>query len=379
MQFQAAPQVVKVPPAQHYCVLSDNDVELKCVKEMFKLIRGLFSRDLSIDLGTANTLIYVRDQGIVLNEPSVVAIRTQGNQKSVAAVGLDAKRMLGRTPGNITAIRPLKDGVIADFLVTEKMLKYFINKVHEGSFIRPSPRVLVAVPCKSTEVERRAIRESALSAGARDVRLVEEPMAAAIGAGLPVQEAVGTMVVDIGGGTTEIAIISLNGIVYSDTVRVGGDRFDEAIVAYVRRTQGSLIGDATAERIKQEIGVAYPQKELREIDVRGRNLAEGVPRAFTLNSNEILEALQEPLSMIVQAVKSALEQCPPELASDIAETGLVLTGGGALLRDIDVLLAEETGLPVIIAEDPLTCVARGGGKALELMDIAGNADLLSTD
>ncbi|MEE2784793.1 MAG: rod shape-determining protein [Pseudomonadota bacterium] len=345
---------------------------------MFKKIRGLFSRDLSIDLGTANTLIYVREQGIVLNEPSVVAIRVSGTQKVVTAVGLDAKRMLGRTPGNITAIRPLKDGVIADFLVTEKMLKYFMSKVHENSFIRPSPRVLVCVPCKSTEVERRAIRESALSAGARDVRLVEEPMAAAIGAGLPVQEAVGTMVVDIGGGTTEIAIISLNGVVLSDAVRVGGDRFDEAIVAYVRRTQGSLIGEATAERIKQEIGAAYPQKEIREIDVRGRNLAEGVPRAFTLNSNEILEALQEPLSMIVQSVKSALELCPPELASDIAETGMVLTGGGALLRDLDILFSEETGLPVIVAEDPMTCVARGGGKALELMDAAGNADLLST-
>ena len=346
---------------------------------MFKKIRGLFSRDISIDLGTANTLIYVRDQGIVLNEPSVVAIRIRGNQKVVTAVGLDAKRMLGRTPGNITAIRPLKDGVIADFLVTEKMLKYFMSKVHENSFIRPSPRVLVCVPCKSTEVERRAIRESALSAGARDVRLVEEPMAAAIGAGLPVQEAVGTMVVDIGGGTTEIAIISLNGVVLSDAVRVGGDRFDEAIVAYVRRTQGSLIGEATAERIKQEIGAAYPQKEIREIDVRGRNLAEGVPRAFTLNSNEILEALQEPLSMIVQSVKSALELCPPELASDIAETGMVLTGGGALLRDLDILFAEETGLPVIVAEDPMTCVARGGGKALELMDATGNEDLLSTE
>ena len=345
---------------------------------MFKYIRGLFSRDLSIDLGTANTLIYVRDEGIVLNEPSVVAIRQQGNQKVVAAVGLDAKRMLGRTPGNITAIRPLKDGVIADFLVTEKMLKYFIAKVHENAFIRPSPRVLVCVPCKSTEVERRAIRESAMSAGARDVRLIEEPMAAAIGAGLPVQEAVGTMVVDIGGGTTEIAVISLNGVVYSETVRVGGDRFDESIVAYVRRTEGALIGEATAERIKQEIGAAYPQKDIREIDVRGRNLAEGVPRSFVLTSNEILEALQEPLAMIVSAVKSALEQTPPELASDIAETGMVLTGGGALLRDLDVLLAEETGLPVVIAEDPLTCVARGGGKALEMMDAAGNADMLST-
>jgi rod shape-determining protein MreB len=287
--------------------------------------------------------------------------------------------MLGRTPGNITAIRPLKDGVIADFLVTEKMLKYFIGKVHENSMIRPSPRVLICVPCKSTEVERRAIRESALSAGARDVRLIEEPMAAAIGAGLPVDEAKGNMVVDIGGGTTEIAIISLNGVVYSDTVRVGGDRFDEAIVAYVRRTQGSLIGEATAERIKREIGAAYPQKELRELDVRGRNLAEGIPRSFTLNSNEILEALQEPLSMIVQAVKSALEQCPPELAADIADTGMVLTGGGALLRDLDVLLQEETGLPVIVADDPLTCVARGGGKALEMMDRDGTADLLSTE
>ena len=346
---------------------------------MLKSIRGMFSRDLSIDLGTANTLIYVRDEGIILDEPSVVAVRIQGSQKSVIAVGVDAKRMLGRTPGNITTVRPLKDGVIADFLVTEKLLQYFINKVHEHSFIRPSPRVLVCVPCKSTEVERRAIRESALSAGARDVRLIEEPMAAAIGAGLPVHEAVGTMVVDIGGGTTEIAIISLNGIVYSDTVRVGGDRFDESIVTYVRRTQGSLIGEATAERMKQEVGAARPQTEVREIDVRGRNLAEGIPRGFTLNSHDILEALQEPLSVIVQAVRSALEQCPPELASDVAETGFVLTGGGALLRDIDGLLSDETGLPVIVAENPLTCVARGGGKALEMMDKAGYADLLSSE
>ena len=347
---------------------------------MLKNFRGLFSRDLSIDLGTANTLIYVRDQGIVLNEPSVVALRINGNQKSVAAVGLDAKRMLGRTPGNITAIRPLKDGVIADFLVTEKMLKYFIAKVHENSWINPSPRVLICVPCKSTEVERRAIRESALSAGARDVRLVEEPMAAAIGAGLPVHEAVGTMVVDIGGGTTEIAIISLNGVVYSESVRVGGDRFDEAITAHVRRNYGSLIGEATAERIKKEIGCAYvgASTEIREIDVRGRNLAEGVPRSFTLNSDEILESLQEPLSAIVQAVKSALEQSPPELASDIAESGLVLTGGGALLRDLDKLLSEETGLPVIVADDPLTCVARGGGKAMELMDTY-DIDLLTLE
>jgi rod shape-determining protein MreB len=346
---------------------------------MLKNIRGLFSRDLSIDLGTANTLIYVRGEGIVLNEPSVVAIRQHNNTKIVAAVGTDAKRMLGRTPGNITAIRPLKDGVIADFQVCEKMLKHFIAKVHQNSFIRPSPRVLICVPGKATAVERRAIKESALSAGARDVWLIEEPMAAAIGAGLPVHEAIGTMVVDIGGGTTEIAVISLNGIVYSESVRVGGDRFDEAIIGYVRRTQGSLIGDATAERIKQEIGTAFPGKEIREIDVRGRNLAEGVPRSFTLNSNEILEALQEPLSMIVQAVKNALEQTPPELAADIAESGIVLTGGGALLRDIELLIAEETGLPVLVADEPLTCVARGGGKALELMDELGSLDLLSSD
>jgi len=335
---------------------------------MFKKIRGLFSSDLSIDLGTANTLIYVRDRGIVLDEPSVVAIRSNGAQKTVAAVGAEAKRMLGRTPGNITAIRPLKDGVIADFVVTEKMLQHFIHKVHENSFITPSPRVLVCVPSRSTKVEQKAIRESALGAGAREVYLIEEPMAAAIGAGLPVEEASGSMVVDIGGGTTEIAIISLNGIVYADSVKVGGDRFDEAIVTYVRRNYGSLIGDATAEKIKQEVGCAYEGLELREIDVRGRNLAEGVPRGFTLNSEEILEALQESLSTIVQGVKGALEQSPPELASDIAERGIVLTGGGSLLRGLDRLLSEETGLPVIVAEDPLTCVARGGGKAIELID-----------
>ncbi|MCJ8313417.1 MAG: rod shape-determining protein [Saccharospirillaceae bacterium] len=335
---------------------------------MFKKIRGLFSNDLSIDLGTANTLIYVRDQDIVLNEPSVVAVRDTPNGKQVAAVGTDAKRMLGRTPGSIKAIRPLKDGVIADFLITEKMLQHFIYKVHEHSWFKPSPRVLICVPCKSTQVERKAIKESALSAGARIVHLIEEPMAAAIGAGMPVEEARGSMVVDIGGGTTEIAIISLNGVVYSDSVRVGGDRFDEAIVGFVRRNYGSAIGEATAERVKIEIGCAYPSKELLEIDVRGRNVAEGVPRSFTLNSSEVLESLQEALSQIVTAVKSALEQTPPELSADIAESGIVLTGGGALLRDIDVLISEETGLPVFIADDPLTCVARGGGKALEMMD-----------
>lgn len=343
-----------------------------------KRLRGMFSSDLSIDLGTANTLIYVRNKGIVLDEPSVVSIRVHNGQKIIEAVGTDAKRMLGRTPGNITAIRPLKDGVIADFQVTEKMLQHFIAKVHENKLIAPSPRVLVCVPCKSTQVERRAIRESAYGAGARDVRLIEEPMAAAIGAGLRVEEASGSMVVDIGGGTTEIAIISLNGIVYSDSVRVGGDRFDESIVSYVRRKYGSLIGEATAERIKQEIGSAYPSSETHEIDVRGRNLAEGVPRSFVLNSVEVLEALQEPLAAIVAAVKGALEQSPPELASDIAEKGIVLTGGGALLRNIDKLIAAETGLPVVVAEDPLTCVARGGGKAMEIMDMH-QLDLLSTE
>lgn len=335
---------------------------------MLKKIRGFFSSDLSIDLGTANTLIYVREKGIVLNEPSVVAIRHHLGQKIIEAVGVDAKRMLGRTPGNITAIRPLKDGVIADFQVTEKMLQHFIKKVHASSFVPPSPRVLICVPCMATEVEKRAIKESAYSAGAREVFLIEEPMAAAIGAGLPVEEAVGSMVVDIGGGTTEIAILSLNGVVFSDSVRIGGDRFDESIVNYVRRKYGSVIGDSTAERIKMEIGGAYLSKEVREIDVRGRNLAEGVPKSFTLDSDEILESLQEPLAGIVQAVKRVLEQSPPELASDIAETGIVLTGGGSMLRDLDRLLTAETGLPVILSEDPLTCVARGGGEALEMMD-----------
>ncbi|WMY96491.1 MAG: rod shape-determining protein [Arsenophonus sp.] len=346
---------------------------------MLKKIRGMFSNDLSIDLGTANTLIYVRGQGIVLNEPSVVAIRQDraGSSKSVAAVGYEAKQMLGRTPGNIAAIRPMKDGVIADFYITEKMLQYFIKQVHSNSFMRPSPRVLVCVPVGATQVERRAIRESALSAGAREVFLIEEPMSAAIGAGLPVSEATGSMIIDIGGGTTEVAVISLNGVVYSASVRIGGDRFDEAIINYVRRNYGSLIGEATAERIKHTIGSAYTIDKI-EIEVRGRNLAEGVPRSFTLNSNEILEAFQEPLSGIVSAVMLALEQCPPELASDISERGMVLTGGGALLRNLDLLLIEETGIPVILAEDPLTCVARGGGKALEMIDMHGG-DLFSDD
>ncbi|VAW81569.1 Rod shape-determining protein MreB [hydrothermal vent metagenome] len=348
---------------------------------MFRSLMGMFSNDLSIDLGTANTLIYVRDQGVVLDEPSVVAIRQgrgPGGPKSIAAVGAEAKAMLGRTPGNITAIRPLKEGVIADFTVTEKMLQHFIHKVHETRFFRPSPRVLICVPCGSTQVERRAIKESAAGAGAREVYLIEEPMAAAIGAGMPVDEARGSMVLDIGGGTSEVAVISLNGIVYSASVRIGGDRFDEAIVNYVRRNYGTLIGEATAERIKKEIGSAYPGAEMKELEVKGRNLAQGVPRSFTLNSNEILEALQEPLAGIVGAVKTALEQTPPELGADVAERGIVITGGGALLRDLDHLLMEETGLPVIIADDPLTCVARGGGRALELLDERGG-DLFAVE
>jgi rod shape-determining protein MreB len=341
---------------------------------LLKSLFGIFSNDLSIDLGTANTLIYVRGQGIVLNEPSVVAIRQDrgpGGPKSIAAVGAEAKLMLGRTPGNITAIRPLKDGVIADFTITEKMLQHFIHKVHEARFFKPSPRVLICVPCGSTQVERRAIRESAAGAGAREVYLIEEPMAAAIGAGMPVNEARGSMVLDIGGGTSEVAVISLNGIVYSSSVRIGGDRFDDAIINYVRRNYGTLIGEATAERIKHQIGSAYPGKEVKEIEVKGRNLSQGIPRSFTLNSNEILEALQEPLAGIVGAVKTALEQTPPELGADVAERGIVLTGGGALLRDLDKLLMEETGLPVVVSDDPLTCVARGGGRALELFDERG--------
>ena len=339
----------------------------------FRRIRGMFSNDLSIDLGTANTLIYVRGQGIVLNEPSVVAIRQDqiGGPKTVVAVGEEAKQMLGRTPQNITAIRPMKDGVIADFTVTEKMLQYFIHKAHESRFMRPSPRVLICVPCGSTQVERRAIKESAAGAGAREVFLIEEPMAAAIGAGLPVDQACGSMVLDIGGGTSEVAVLSLNGIVYSNSARIGGDRFDEAIINYVRRNYGTLIGEATAEKVKHAIGSAYPGSEVREIEVKGRNLSEGIPRAFKLNSNEILEALDEPLAGITRAVKIALEQTPPELGADVADRGIVLTGGGALLRDIDRLLADETGLPVLVADDPLTCVARGGGRALEMIDEHG--------
>ena len=342
---------------------------------MFASLRRYFSTDLAIDLGTANTLIYVRGKGIVLDEPSVVSIRHEGGpngKKTIQAVGREAKAMLGKVPGNIEAIRPMKDGVIADFTYTEAMLKYFIKKVHKSRFLRPSPRVLVCVPAGSTQVERRAIKESAEEAGAREVFLIEEPMAAAIGAGLPVAEASGSMVVDIGGGTTEVGVISLGGMVYKGSVRVGGDKFDEAIINYIRRNYGMLIGEPTAEAIKKNIGSAFPGSEVKEMEVKGRNLSEGVPRSFTISSNEILEALTDPLNQIVSAVKNALEQTPPELGADIAERGMMLTGGGALLRDLDRLLGEETGLPVLVAEDPLTCVVRGCGMALERMERLGS-------
>ena len=342
---------------------------------MFSGFRRYFSTDLAIDLGTANTLICTRDKGIVLDEPSVVAIRHEGGpngRKVIQAVGREAKAMLGKVPGNIDAIRPMKDGVIADFVVTEQMIKQFIKMVHPRSVLRPSPRIIVCVPCGSTQVEKRAIRDAALGAGASDVFLIEEPMAAAIGAGLPVSEASGSMVVDIGGGTTEVGVISLGGMVYKGSVRVGGDRFEDAIINYIRRNYGMLIGEQTAEAIKKEIGSAFPGSEVKEMEVKGRNLSEGVPRSFTISSNEILEALSDPLNQIVSAVKTALEQTPPELGADIADRGMMLTGGGALLRDLDRLLAEETGLPVLVAEEPLSCVVRGCGIALERMDRLGS-------
>jgi rod shape-determining protein MreB len=342
---------------------------------MFGFYDSYFANDLAIDLGTANTLIWARGKGIVLDEPSVVSIRQEGGpngKKVIQQVGLAAKQMLGRTPGNITVIRPMKDGVIADFTVTEQMLKQFIRRVHKSNMFTPSPRIVICVPCGSTQVERRAIREAAYAAGARRVELIEEPMAAAIGADLPIEDATGSMVVDIGGGTTEVGVLSLGGAVYSGSVRVGGDKFDEAIINYIRRNYGMLIGETTAENIKKEIGSAFPGSEVRDIEVKGRNLAEGVPRSFTISSNEILEALTDPLNSIVSAVKTALEQTPPELGADIVSKGMVLTGGGALLRDIDRLLMEETGLPVIIADDPLTCVVRGSGKALDRMDKFNN-------
>jgi len=330
---------------------------------------GLLSNDLAIDLGTATTLVYVRGQGIVVNEPSVVAIRKdhQGAKK-ILAVGNEAKKMLGRTPANIVAIRPIKDGVIADFEITEAMLSYFIKVVHKRkSFVRP--RVIVSVPSGITPVEKRAVRESAELAGAREIYLIEEPMAAAIGAGLPVSEPIGNMIVDIGGGTTEVAVISLSGIVYSQSVRVAGDKMDEAIVQYVKRKYNMLIGERTAELIKITIGTAYPEKEIKTVDIKGRDLVTGIPKTLEISSEEVMQAIAEPVNAILNAVKIALERTPPELAADIVDRGIVLAGGGALLKNLDKLLREETGLPIIVAESPLTAVVLGAGKALEELDL----------
>jgi rod shape-determining protein MreB len=333
---------------------------------MFSKLFGFMSNDMAIDLGTANTLVYVRGRGIVLNEPSVVAISMINGKKQILAVGNEAKQMLGRTPGNIVAIRPLRDGVIADFEVTEAMIKHFIRKVHNRrSFV--SPRMVICVPTGSTAVEQRAIIESAVSAGANEVSLIEEPMAAAIGAGLPVTEPSGSMVVDIGGGTTEVAVISLGGIVYAKSVRVGGDKLDDSIIAYIRRVHNLLVGETTAERIKKEIGSACPPADGdgRRLDIRGRDLMNGVPKEITVTERQISEALAEPVGQIVEAVKVALEHTPPELAADIVDKGIVLTGGGALLGNLDFVLRHATGLAVTIADDPLSCVALGTGHALE--------------
>ena len=342
------------------------------------MFRKLVDNDLAIDLGTANTLIFAKGRGVVLDEPSVVAIQNvQGpsgpqSRKTVLAVGSEAKSMLGRSPQSIDAIRPMKDGVIADFNITEEMIKHFIKKTISTNMFAPSPRIVICVPYGATQVEKRAIRESAERAGAKQVFLIEEPMAAAIGAELPIQDATGSMVIDVGGGTTEVGVISLGGIVYASSARVGGDKIDQSIVDYMRRNYGTLISEPTAEKIKQTIGSAFPLTELLSMDTTGRNLAEGLPRKLSISSNEILEAIAEPLHTIVGAVKTALEQTPPELGSDIAENGMVLTGGGALLKNLDRLLQEETGIPVIIAEDPLTCVARGCGKTLDQLDYFKN-------
>jgi rod shape-determining protein MreB len=331
-------------------------------------ILGWFSNDLAIDLGTANTLVYVKGKGIVLSEPSVVAVRKNARDRNrVLAVGRDAKMMLGRTPGNIVAIRPMKDGVIADFEITEAMLRHFIRKVHNRrSLIRP--RIIVCVPSGITPVEKRAVRESAESAGAREVYLIEEPMAAAIGAGLPITEPICNMVVDIGGGTTEVAVISLAGIVYSRSVRVGGDKMDEGILQYVKRTYNLLIGERTAEIVKTTIGNAFPG-EMETMDVKGRDLVTGIPKIININSDEVRQAIQEQIDSIVATVKTALEQTPPELAADIVDRGIHLTGGGALLKNLDVLLHQETGLPIKITEDPLATVVLGSGRALDNLDI----------
>ena len=336
---------------------------------LFDFILGKFSNDLAIDLGTANTLVYVKGKGIVLTEPSVVAVHLDSRGvKKVLAVGTEAKNMLGRTPGNIVAIRPLRDGVIADFDITEAMLRHFILMVHNRrALVRP--RIIVSIPSGITQVERRAVKETVESAGAREIFLIEEPMAAAIGSGLPITEPISSMVVDIGGGTTEVAVISLSGIVYAKSVRVAGDRMDEEIVQYMRRKFNLLIGERSAEMIKTTIGCAYPQPELKKVDVKGRDLISGIPKIVEINSEEIREAIMEPVSLIVDAIKDTLENTPPELAGDIVDRGIMLTGGGALLRGLDALIREETGLPVTIADDPLSAVVRGAGMALDQLDI----------
>lgn len=336
---------------------------------LFDFILGKFSNDLAIDLGTANTLVYVKGKGIVLSEPSVVAVHrdSRGIQK-VLAVGMDAKRMLGRTPGNIVAIRPMREGVIADFEITEAMLRHFIMRVHNRrTLVRP--RIIISIPSGITQVERRAVKETAESAGAREVYLIEEPMAAAIGAGLPITEPISSMVVDIGGGTTEVAVISLSGIVYSRSVRVAGDKMDDAIVQHMKRKYSLLIGERTGEIIKTTIGCAYPDAETRTVEVKGRDLISGIPKIIEIDSEEVREAITEPVSIIVDTIKDALEQCPPELAADIVDRGIVLTGGGALLRNLDVLLKEETSLPIMVANDPLSTVAKGAGMALDELDL----------
>ena len=333
---------------------------------MFNNLMGMWSSDMAIDLGTANTLVYVKNRGVVLNEPSVVAVLHNMGKSKVIAVGMEAKQMLGKTPGHIQAIRPMKDGVIADFVITEEMIKYFIRKVHNRRTFA-NPRVIICVPTGSTPVERRAIHDSALAAGARKVSLIEEPMAAAIGAGLPVNEPQGSMVVDIGGGTTEIAVISLGGIVYSRSVRVGGDTMDTAIIQFMRKRYNLLIGESSAEMIKKEVGIAIGPKtgDGKTIDIKGRDLASGVPKEIELNQTQVAEALSEPIQHIVDSVKAALEETPPELSADLVDMGIVLTGGGALLEKMDDAIRDATGLPVTIAEEALNCVALGSGKALE--------------
>jgi len=332
---------------------------------IFDSILGFFSSDLAIDLGTANTLVYVKGRGIVVSEPSVVAVCKDGRGPDrVRAVGTEAKQMLGRTPGNIVAIRPMKEGVIADFEITEAMLRHFINLVHDRKRL-VRPRIVIAVPSGITEVEKRAVRESAMLAGAREVYLIEEPMAAAIGAGLPVTEPSGNMIVDIGGGTTEVAVISLSGVVYSNSTRVGGDKMDEAIIQYVKRRFNLLIGERTAEYIKVKIGTAYPADDIEPMEVKGRDLVAGVPKTLEIKSEEVREALAEPINAIVEAVRMALERTPPELSADIVDKGIVLVGGGSMLRNLDILLRDVTGLPVMLAENPLTAVAIGTGRCLD--------------